>query len=263
VAERVVTASARAAHRRLLAGRDPVRAKGLTRFFKTGVGEYGEGDRFLGLHLADLHRLAREFERLSLADLRTLLKSPWHEERQLALFVLVRQFRRGDERMRAAIYRLYLASAPRINNWDLVDCSAGYIVGGYLDQRSRRPLVALARSPLVWNRRIALLATFQFIRQGDFADTLRIVSLLLDDPHDLIHKAAGWMLREVAKRDRRLVERFLQRYAGRMPRTMLRYATERFPERVRRRYLRLPRAGRKGGVMRRFKTHSPGSNGRA
>jgi 3-methyladenine DNA glycosylase AlkD len=169
--------------------------------------------------------------------IRALLASPWHEDRLLALVILTDQYQRGDARSRAAIYRLYLASTSRINNWDLVDVSVANIVGAHLAERSRRPLDTLARSKDLWERRIAIVATHWFIRSGEIETTLRIATMLLDDRHDLIHKATGWMLREAAKRDRGGTERFLRRYQAKMPRTMLRYAIERFTERERARYL--------------------------
>ena len=174
--------------------------------------------------------------------MRALLRSPWHEERLLALLILVRQYQRGDAVRRDQIYRLYLSGTRRINNWDLVDCSAGHIVGAHLLGRDRRVLERLARSRLLWDRRVAIIATSHFIGRGDFATTLRIARLLRDDEHDLIHKAVGWMLREVGKKDRAVLEAFLQRHAARMPRTMLRYSIERFPEPLRRRYLSAGRA---------------------
>ena len=226
-----------AARRRLREFADPERAKFVAGYFKTGPGEYGEGDRFLGLNVPQLRLVAREFRSLATADIRALLASKWHEERLLAVVILVDQYERGDEKQRAAIYALYLASTDRINNWDLVDASAPQIVGGHLADRSRAPLYRLVKSKNVWERRIAIIATSHFIRRGEFDDTLKLAKALLDDPHDLIHKAAGWMLREVGKRDRRAAERFLLKHAARMPRTMLRYAIERFPEQLRRKYL--------------------------
>jgi 3-methyladenine DNA glycosylase AlkD len=217
-----------------------VRAEGVARFFKAGSGEYGAGDRFLGIRVPELRRLARHYQALPPAAVSRLLASPWHEARLLALFVLVEQYARGDAARREAIYRLYLRSAG-VNNWDLVDGSAEHIVGAHLRERSRAPLVRLARARSVWKRRIAIMATFHFIKHGEFDETLGIVGRLLDDPHDLIHKAAGWMLREIGKRNRRVEEAFLRRHAHRMPRTMLRYAIERFPERTRRRYLAMVR----------------------
>jgi 3-methyladenine DNA glycosylase AlkD len=224
-------------HRRLKAAGSPARAAGVQRFFKTGPGQYGAGDRFFGIRVPTIRTLVREYQGLSLPDVAALLKSPWHEARLLALLILVRQYARGDAARRDAIFRLYMRSTIRINNWDLVDCSAEHIVGAHLDDGRWTALARLARSKVLWERRIAIIATFQYIKRGRFAPTLRVARLLLDDPHDLIHKAVGWMLREVGKRDRAVEEEFLSRHAARMPRTMLRYAIERFPPRLRRRYL--------------------------
>jgi 3-methyladenine DNA glycosylase AlkD len=228
-----------AARRRLRTFADRRRAIFVQRFFKTGAGEYGEGDRFLGLTVPHLREVAREFRSLSLADLRRLLASRWHEERLLALVILVDRYARAGDAERKAIYRLYIASTDRINNWDLVDASAPQIVGAHLARRSRAPLYRLVKSKSVWERRIAIMATFHFIRLGEFEDSLALTAALLDDKHDLIHKAAGWMLREIGKRDRAVEEAFLRKHAAKMPRTMLRYAIERFPPAVRRRYMRL------------------------
>ena len=225
--------TARGIERRLRALGDPDRATHSLRFFRTGPGQYGEGDRFLGLTVPQLRALAREVRDSSLDALEQLLQSPWHEARLLALLVLVEQHRRGDDAVREAVHRLYLRNTHRINNWDLVDCSAAQIVG----TADRALLERLARSESLWERRIAMIATFDALKRGDFADALRVAKVLLDDDHDLIHKAAGWMLREVGKRDRAAEEAFLRQYASRMPRTMLRYAIERFPERLRRQYL--------------------------
>jgi 3-methyladenine DNA glycosylase AlkD len=223
------------------------RARVNQRFFKTGPGEYGEGDRFLGTTLPALRVLSVKHQDMPLKALASLLKSPWHEERLLALIILVRQYSRGDRAVRNAIYKLYLGSTRFINNWDLVDVSAVHILGAHLDEGDRAVLRKLAQSRSVWERRMAVLASFYYIRNGEFEDALTIAELLLHDDHDLIHKAVGWMLREIGKRDRAVEERFLRRYAARMPRTMLRYAIERFPEPLRRRYLnarggRLPNA---------------------
>jgi len=226
---------------RLKALGSPARAALAQRYFKTGPGEYGEGDRFLGLRAKDMHALAREFEALPLGEVTKLLMSPWHEARSLALLVLVRQYARAGDDEREAIFRLYLRHTARINNWDLVDCSAAQIVGAHLEDGDRRQLLRLAASRLVWERRIAMIATLHYIRQDEFDDTFAVAALLVDDDHDLIHKAAGWMLREVGKRDRKAEEVFLRRHAARMPRTMLRYAIERFPEPLRQRYLRAGR----------------------
>lgn len=222
----------------------PARARGALRFFKSGPGEYGEGERFLGLDAAGMHGAARRHRELALADVRALLRSAWHEERAVALLILVQQFRRGEEAARKRIYELYLRSTRHINNWDLVDCSAEHIVGPWLAARPgerRRVLDRLARSRSLWERRIAVLATFHFIKQRDFRETLRIATMMLGDEHDLIHKAVGWMLREVGNRDRAAEATFLRRYAARMPRTMLRYAIEKFPEPERQRWLRAGR----------------------
>ncbi len=216
---------------------DPDRAKASRWFFKTGPGQYGEGDRFLGITLPVLRRLTREYEGLTAPSIVRLLKSPWHEERLLALLILVRQYARADAATRDALYQCYVSNRGRINNWDLVDCSAPQIVGAHLQQRGRRFLRELARSPSLWDRRIAILATFHFIKAGEFDDSLAIARMLLADRQDLIHKAVGWMLREIGKRDRQVLERFLQAHGKRMPRTALRYAIERFPEPLRRRYL--------------------------
>jgi len=225
------------ARRRLRAFADRERARLALRFFKTAPGEYGEGDRFLGMHVPDVRKVAREFRWLSLSDLRRLFASPWHEERLLALVILADQYRRGGEAERDSIYRLYLASTDGINNWDLVDVSAPAIVGAHLQSRSRAPLLRLAKSRSLWKRRIAIMATHHYIRRGEFDDTLAIAAILVHDEHGLIHKAVGWMLREIGIRDREAEERFLRQHAATMPRTMLRYAIERFPARLRRRYL--------------------------
>jgi 3-methyladenine DNA glycosylase AlkD len=228
-----------AARRRLREFADRDRAVFVQGFFKTGPGQYGEGDRFLGIRVPDLRKVAREFRWLPLADLRALLRSEWHEDRLLALVILVDQFERGDAKTRNAIYRLYLASTANINNWDLVDASAPQIVGGHLAKRSRKPLYRLVKSKSVWERRISLLATYHFIRMGEFNDTFALTESLLGDEHDLIHKAGGWMLREVGKRDRAALESFLRKHAAKMPRTLLRYAIERFPPSTRRRFMTL------------------------
>ena len=216
---------------------NPSRAAAVSRFFKTAPGQYGAGDRFLGISVPVVRKLSASYQALALRELAALLKSPWHEERLLALLILVRQYARAEPARREAIYRLYMSRTRYINNWDLVDCSAEHIVGAHLRSGPRRPLLRLARSKVLWERRIAIIATFHYIKRGDFTDTLRIARLLRDDPHDLIHKAVGWMLREVGKRDRAVEEQFLLLHGKRMPRTMLRYAIERFPPSLRRRHL--------------------------
>jgi 3-methyladenine DNA glycosylase AlkD len=232
----------KAIHRELKRRSDPDRAAALRRFFKTAPGQYGAGDRFLGLTVPAVRAVAARHWALPLSDLEVLLRSPWHEERLLALVILVRRYERETPTGRAAIYRLYLRNTHRINNWDLVDCSAGQIVGAHLSESNRAVLQRLARSRSLWERRIAIIATGSYIRRGEFGETLRIARMLLADPHDLIQKAVGWMLREVGKRDRAVEEEFLRRHAHRMPRTMLRYAIERFPAGLRRRYLLVPSA---------------------
>ena len=229
---------------------DPIAAAGAARFFKTAPGEYGEGDRFLGITVPDLRKVSRQFEDLPLPEVVRLLNSRWHEERLVALFILVRQYASGTSGHRNAIYRLYLKHTHRINNWDLVDASAEHIVGAHRHNGNEIPLRRLAQSSSVWERRIAILATFHGVKRGRFGRTLQVARWLRDDPHDLIHKAVGWMLREIGNRDRSVEEKFLTRHAARMPRTMLRYAIERFPERLRQRYLALPRVNRRTRRLR-------------
>ena len=229
--------TAKAIERRLRALRDPLIASHHLRFFKCGPGQYGEGDAFLGIMVPMLRKLSKELTPIPVAEAVELLQSKWHEARILALMILVRKYERGDEAMREEIYRRYLANTDRINNWDLVDCSAPAIVGAYLLDRDRSSLFALAKSDSLWERRIAIISTQHFIRHEDFDDTLRIAEILLDDRQDLIHKATGWMLREVGKRDQPVLERFLRKHARRMPRTMLRYAIERLPEELRALYM--------------------------
>ena len=217
---------------------NPVRARVSQSFFKTGPGEYGEGDRFIGLTVPQLRSLAKQYRQLSLKEVKVLLRSRIHEERLLALLILVGKFATEDDAGQRRLYETYLRNTQFINNWDLVDSSAEYIVGAFLRERNRSPLLKLARSVSLWERRIAIIATFHFIKRGEFAPTLRIARLLLRDPEDLIHKAVGWMLREVGKRDLPAEEKFLRRYYRQMPRTMLRYAIERLPERQRQCYLK-------------------------
>lgn len=220
----------------------PADAKIAQRFFKTAPGEYGADDRFIGIRVPVLRKQAQEFRALPLRKVTALLCSPIHEERLLALLILVAAYQRADETGRAEIYALYLKHLDRINNWDLVDSSAPYIVGRHLAERSRKVLFRLARSENLWHRRVAMLATFHFIRQNDFADTLRLAEKLRDDDHDLMHKAVGWMLREIGKRDLAELRKFLYQHAALMPRTMLRYAIEKLSERERQRYLRADKA---------------------
>jgi 3-methyladenine DNA glycosylase AlkD len=223
---------------RLRSFANPKDAAFLAGFFKTGPGQYGEGDVFIGVRVPVTRKVAREFRGLPLDEVECLLHSPIHEERLAALVILVMQAAKAGTAARKRIYDLYLANTKFINNWDLVDLSAPQIVGAYLADKSRRPLYRLAKSSWLWDRRIGILATFHFIRLGDLSDTLKIAEMLLADREDLMHKAVGWMLREVGKRDVAVLEGFLQRLCRVMPRTMLRYAIEKLPEKKRRGYLR-------------------------
>lgn len=227
-------ADLRSALRRMSA---PKKAAVLQRFFKTGPGEYAEGDRFLGLTVPRIRGLAREYREIPLPGVRSLIASPIHEERLLGLLLLIDRYRRAGPAEQERLYRLYLRSFRHINNWDLVDATAEHVVGPYLAGRGKGPLYLWARSKHLWTRRIAILSTFHYIKQNRFAETLEVARILRDDPHDLIHKAVGWMLREVGKRDLSCEVRFLDAHYRKMPRTMLRYAIERFPERKRRAYL--------------------------
>jgi len=209
---------------------DPEKASFLQGFFKTGPGEYAEGDRFIGLKVPQVRLLLREYRNLAPIDALPLLASSIHEERLFALLALVRCFEKGDQACREQIYTFYLSNSGRINNWDLVDISAPRIVGGFLLERDGGPLDLLAQSGSLWERRIAIMATFAFIRRNRFEDTLAIARLLLHDREDLIHKAVGWMLREVGKRAPEVEEGFLREHCRVIPRTMLRYAIEKFPE---------------------------------
>jgi len=220
---------------------DKKKAVFLGRFFKTGKGEYAEGDIFLGLTVPQSRIIVKKYKDLPLADCVDLLKSPIHEERLIALLILVYQFEKGDEEIRREIYEIYLDNTNHINNWDLVDLSAAQIVGTYLLQHSAScnvVLVSLAKSKELWERRIAIIATFALIRNGGYEKTFTIADILLHDTHDLIHKAVGWMLREVGKRvSQDAEEAFLKTRYKTMPRTMLRYAIERFEEGKRKKYL--------------------------
>jgi 3-methyladenine DNA glycosylase AlkD len=213
-------------------------ARFLQRFFKTGKGQYGEGDIFLGIRVPVLRKLAKQYYAVSLDDAACLLRSKFHEERMLALILMVNQYRKGDPCDKEAVYNLYLNHMKYINNWDLVDTSAEHIVGAYLLNQDRKPLYDLAISGDLWERRIAILSTFHFIRRNQFDDTLAISEILLNDKEDLIHKAVGWLLREVGKRDIKAEESFLIKHYRTMPRTMLRYAIEKFPEAKRKKYLK-------------------------
>ena len=216
---------------------NPADAKFLRGFFKTGPGQYGEGDKFLGLRVPALRTLARKYAELSRTAVLQMLASPWHEERLLALVIMVDAYASGDAAERRIVHRDYLANTRHINNWDLVDASAAGIIGAHLRAGNVALLLRLARSKDVWERRIAIVATHYFIKRDRFGPTLVVAEMLLRDTHDLIHKAVGWMLREVGKRDRRVLDGFLREHYRVMPRTMLRYAIERHPEDLRKKYL--------------------------
>ena len=224
---------------------DPEKAAILQRFFKAGLGQYGEGDIFIGVIVPKSRQVAKKFSQLPLGEVRRLLHSRIHEERLVALLILTRRYSgaSSSREEKEEIVKFYLDNIKQVNNWDLVDLSAPNILGAHLladrDDR-RRLLYRLAGSENVWERRIAILATHHFIRNGDFSDTLKIAEMLLQDRHDLIHKAAGWMLREVGKRDAASEEEFLEKHYSVMPRTMLRYAIEKLPESNRRRYKKKP-----------------------
>ncbi|MBI4852105.1 MAG: DNA alkylation repair protein [Acidobacteria bacterium] len=217
---------------------NPEIAKHSQRYFKTKPGQYAEGDIFLGIRAPQLRLLAKEYKSLKINRVEELLKSKFHEQRTLALLILVLIFPRANEIDQQQIYDLYLSNTKFINNWDLVDCSAEHIVGRFLFNKDRSILYQLVKSNDLWERRISIISTFHFIRNKDFIDTLKISELLLKDTHDLIHKAVGWMLREVGKRDLKTEEAFLALHYKTMPRTMLRYAIEKFPEEIRQKYLK-------------------------
>ncbi len=207
------------------------------KFFRTGPGQYGAGDVFIGVRVPALRKLVLEFRDLPLAEVEALLHSPIHEERLLALLILVAIAAKADDGHKQTILNFYLSNTRYINNWDLVDTSAPALVGAYLTDKSRRPLMTLAKSNNLWERRIAIIATQHFIRRGEFEDTLKISQMLLSDTEDLIHKATGWMLREVGKRDEPTLTTFLELHGTVMPRTMLRYAIERLSPKQRQEFL--------------------------
>lgn len=209
-------------------------------FFKAAPGEYGEGDKFIGVTVPNQRKVAKKYKTLPLDELVKLAKSPIHEHRLTSVMIMVDQFENAkDDKQRQELYQTYLQLLDdgRINNWDIVDSSAHQIVGGWLVDKNRPILIQLARSGRLWHQRVSVIATYRFIKQDDFTDTLLISELLLDHPHDLIHKAVGWMLREIGNRDRAVEEEFLKKHYKYMPRTMLRYAIEKFPEPLRRDYL--------------------------
>ncbi len=217
---------------------DKNQAKLLSGFFKTGKGEYGEGDIFLGIKVPVQREIARKYYDLSLKDIQILLKSKIHEYRLVSLLILMHQYSKGNSKLKKKIFDFYLKNTKQINNWDLVDLSAPNILGDFLLDKDRTILYKLAVSKNLWERRISILATYKFIKANDFKDMLKISEILLRDKHDLIHKAVGWMLREVGKRDQKAEEKFLDKYYKEMPRVMLRYSIERFDEKKRKEYLR-------------------------
>lgn len=207
---------------------DPIKREYLPRFFKTGKGQYGEGDRFLGVVVPNTRLVARKHREVPFEVVAELLRSEWHECRLCALLILVERFKKSDEPMRKELYEFYLSQTARVNNWDLVDLSAPVIVGQYLLDKPREELYRLAASPLLWEQRIAVVSTITLIRNRDFIDILRLSESLLHHPHDLMQKAIGWMLREMGKRDPDLLVQFLEKWSKQMPRTMLRYSIEKF-----------------------------------
>ncbi len=226
----------------LRAAADPKKAAFLPSFFKTGKGQYGEGDKFIGVTVPVIRAVARKHTQLPLGDIEILLKSPIHEERLLSVIILSNQYAKADERGKEGIYRFYLKNAKRVNNWDLVDSSAHKIVGPHVYGKDDKILDKLAKSKNLWERRIAIISTFYFIYQGSCSKTYRIADALMKDDHDLIHKAVGWMLRETGKRCSEVgLERYLEPRAARMPRTMLRYAIEKMSPAKRAHYLALKR----------------------
>jgi len=218
---------------------NPAKAKHESRYFKTGKGEYGEGDIFLGINTADKRKLARKYSELSLKNTKYLITSKFHDYRFIALIILINKYQKADEQLKEKIFNFYLKNTKYINNWDLVDISAPNIIGDYLLDKNRKILYKLAKSKSLWERRISIIATYKFIKENQFNDTLKISEILLNDEHDLIHKAVGWMLREVGKRDQRIEEKFLKKYYKIMPRTMLRYSIERFNKNKRKFYLKI------------------------
>ena len=216
---------------------NPAKAKILQGFFKTGIGEYGEGDIFLGITVPKSREIAVKHKNLSLNDIESLLKSKIHEERLIALLLLVHNYESNPEK-REEIFNFYIKNTKYINNWDLVDLSSPGIVGNFLLKKDKSLLYKLAKSNNLWEKRIAIVSTYYFIKNNEFSDTLKISEILLKDAHDLIHKAVGWMLREAGKRDLKVLEVFLKEHYNQMPRTMLRYSIEKFPESKRKAYLK-------------------------
>jgi 3-methyladenine DNA glycosylase AlkD len=218
---------------------NPRQAEILQRFFKTGKGEYGEGDVFLGIKVPVVRKTAAKYNDLSLKEIIELLHSKIHEHRLASLVILIEKYRKAGEKWKGEIFNLYLKNLRHINNWDLTDLSAPSVIGHYLLDKDRKILYQLAESKNLWERRISIIATFEFIKHGQIRDTLKIAERLVHDEHDIIHKAVGWMLREAGKRvSQAEEEKFLKKYYQNMPRTMLRYAIEKFDEKTRKFYLK-------------------------
>ncbi|MDP1723255.1 MAG: DNA alkylation repair protein [Alphaproteobacteria bacterium] len=216
---------------------DPIRAHDSKRFFKVTPGAYAEHEQFIGITVPVLRKVCKEFSTTPIAELQLLLESPINEERMLGLFVLVDQYNKATHEEKEKIYQFYLKNTKHINNWNLVDASAHLIVGNHLLNTNKEILITLSKSDYMWERRIAIVSTWFFIRNDQYEWTVKLSEILLNDPHDLIHKSVGWMLREMGKRDLKVLVEFLDQYATQMPRTMLRYAIEKFPESARKLYL--------------------------
>lgn len=216
----------------------PAHKEASQRFFKTGPGEYGEGDVFIGVTVPHIRKTAKTHKTLPLEELPKLLRSEIHEERQCALFIMIAQFQKGNASQQRTLFDLYQNNIRYINNWDLVDCSAEHIIGAWIKDRSRGILTQMARTNNIWKRRIAVMSTFAFIKDGDFHDTLKLAKLLMEDKEDLIQKAVGWMLREIGNRHMDTEVTFLKKHYKNMPRTMLRYAIEKFSKQKRQLYLK-------------------------
>jgi len=217
--------------------KNPEKAQILSRFFKTGKGQYGEGDIFLGIKVPEQRKLAKKYSGLSIKDIEALLKSGIHEQRLTALLILIIKYKKDDSSEKQKIFDFYLKNTKFINNWDLVDLSAPNIVGHFLFDKDKFILIKLSKSSDLWKKRIAMVSTYFFIKNNQFDITLAVAENLLNDKHDLIHKAVGWMLRETGKRSLLTEEKFLKKYYKNMPRTALRYAIEKFPEHKRKFYL--------------------------
>ena len=217
------------------------KAKVSSRFFKTGKGEYGEGDKFLGLAVPEQRKIAKKNFEMNFSEISKLLENPFHEVRHTGLFILVYKYEKGDKILRKNIYNFYIKNLKAVNNWDLVDTTTPNIIGHYLwkNKKKRKVLYDFLKSKNLWKRRISILATFYFIKNNDLNDAIKIAEKLLKDKEDLIHKAVGWMLREIGKRDQKILENFLKKHVKIMPRTTLRYSIERLSGDKRKYYMSL------------------------